>query len=194
MNHFCFGGNGAGLTGGRGMVNWSLLVSALDGAGFGLFIVSPSFGMEGYCGIKFISKYCTGSSRICRRGSLQADERQCTKGKLNNEVLAYFLFAAAAWLLALVLSNICLLLGIQLSEMMRVACAIIFAGALGMLWPVWLRDKAVVLANIINQRFGKNPIFVEETILEKVGCDNRLITMKSIKQVILLLPVGASTF
>ena len=38
MNHFCFGGNGAGLTGGRGMENWSLLVSALDGAGFGLFI------------------------------------------------------------------------------------------------------------------------------------------------------------
>ena len=94
------------------------------------------------------------------------------KEKLDNEVLAYFLFAAAAWLLALMLSNICLLLGIRFGETMRVACAIIFAGALGMLWPVWLRDKAVVLANIINQRFGKNQIFVEETILEKVGCDN----------------------
>lgn len=67
------------------------------------------------------------------------------KEKLNNEVIAYFLFAAAAWLLAFVLSNICLLLGIRLSEMMRVACTIIFAGALGMLWPVWLRQQASLL-------------------------------------------------
>lgn len=93
--------------------------------------------------------------------------------KLNNEVLAYFLFAAAAWVLALIFSNIGLLLGAHLSEPMRIACAIFCAGALGTLWPVWLRDKAVMLANIINRHFGKNPIFMEETILEKVGCDNR---------------------
>lgn len=95
------------------------------------------------------------------------------KEKINNEVLAYFLFTAAAWLAAYLLEKICLLRGVQLSEPMRIACAIICAEALGTLWPVYLSDKAVMLANIINRCFNKNPVFIETTILEKIGCDNR---------------------
>ena len=95
------------------------------------------------------------------------------KEKLNNEVLAYFLFGGTAWLLVASLDNICSLQGLALSESTRIACTIICAALLGILWPVWLRDKAVALANIINCYFGKNPIFVEETILEKLGCDNK---------------------
>lgn len=95
------------------------------------------------------------------------------KEKLNNEVLAYFLFGGTAWLLVASLDNICSLQGLSLSESTRIACTIICAALLGILWPVWLRDKAVALANIINFYFGKNPIFVEETILEKLGCDNK---------------------
>lgn len=95
------------------------------------------------------------------------------KEKLNNEVLAYFLFGGTAWLLVASLDNICSLQGLALSESTRIACTIICAALLGILWPVWLRDKAVALANIINFYFGKNPIFVEETILEKLGCDNK---------------------
>ena len=86
------------------------------------------------------------------------------KEKLNNEVLAYFLFGGTAWLLVASLDNICSLQGLALSESTRIACTIICAALLGILWPVWLRDKAVALANIINCYFGKNPIFVEETI------------------------------
>lgn len=95
------------------------------------------------------------------------------KEKLNNEVLAYFLFGGTAWLLVASLDNICSLQGLSLSESTRIACTIICAAFLGILWPVWLRDKAVALANIINCYFGKNPIFIEETILEKLGCDNK---------------------
>lgn len=92
------------------------------------------------------------------------------KEKLNNEVLAYFLFGGTAWLLVFIFDNVC---GSTFRESTRIACAIICAALLGILWPVWLRDKAVALANIINCYFGKNPIFVEETILEKLGCDNK---------------------
>lgn len=95
------------------------------------------------------------------------------KEKLNNEVLSYFLFAGAAWLSAASLDSICGLQGFMLGESARIACAIVCAAALGVLWPVWLRDKAVALVNTINKRFGKNPIFIEETILEKLGCDNK---------------------
>lgn len=95
------------------------------------------------------------------------------KEKLNNEVLSYFLFAGAAWLLAATFDGVCQSHGFMFGETARITCAIVCAAALGILWPVWLCDKVVALANIINRRFGKNYVFLEETILEKLGCDNK---------------------
>lgn len=95
------------------------------------------------------------------------------KEKLNNEVLGYFLYAGTAWLMATAFSYLAQCLGITLNENMRIACAIVCAAMLGVLWPVWISDKAVFVANIINRHFDKNPIFMEETILEKLGCDNK---------------------
>ena len=57
------------------------------------------------------------------------------KEKLNNEVLAYFLFGGTAWLLVASLDNICSLQGLALSESTRIACTIICAALLGILWP-----------------------------------------------------------
>lgn len=92
----------------------------------------------------------------------------------NNTTIKYFLFTIASYICTFLTSLVTEILLKQpgLAEY-NVLVAIIFAVLLGGLWPLYLRNILVSLANKINQVSNKNLIFLEEHILEKITKDNK---------------------
>ncbi|MBR5589754.1 MAG: hypothetical protein IKW41_06335 [Phascolarctobacterium sp.] len=92
---------------------------------------------------------------------------------LNSGVLKYFLYTCAAWLFALLVDLLGMSLGFTITETTRTIISLVFAFILGLLWPVWLCEKALSFANGLRACFNKEAIFSDETILHKIVSDNR---------------------
>lgn len=92
--------------------------------------------------------------------------------QLNTSVLKYFLYMGASWLATQIMAQIGALADFTVSEPAMTTMAIITAALLGILWPSYLCRKSVDAANAINTLFGKNKIFLSESVLEKIHADN----------------------
>lgn len=92
---------------------------------------------------------------------------------LNSGVLKYFLYTCAAWLFALLVDLLCASFELSITETTRTIISLVFAAVLGLLWPVWLCEKALAFANGLRACFNKEAISSDETILHLITTDNR---------------------
>lgn len=93
--------------------------------------------------------------------------------ELKNGILKYFLYTSAAHLTAYVIVKILLAAGCDISNSSKVNLAIVCAAIIGILWVPLIKRYAVKGANIINMKLGRNPIFLEDTLIEQVCRDNK---------------------
>lgn len=90
-----------------------------------------------------------------------------TKEPLNNGILKYFLYSGSSWCICTLFNLVC-----TMSDSIFLVMSIFVAALLGILWPTLIKGWTITAANFINKLFNKNPIFLNESILEKLTADN----------------------
>lgn len=102
---------------------------------------------------------------------------------VNNTTIKYFLFTVASYICTFITSSIVEIFFKQLNlTKYNMLMAIVFAFLLGILWPIYLRNIVVSLTNKINKANNKNPIFLEEHLLEKNTRDTKPHYLKVFKE------------
>lgn len=95
------------------------------------------------------------------------------KEKLDNSVLKYFLYTGVSYISSELVQGLVYYLDITFSQNAVIILNIFIAALIGALWHLCLKDFVVKYANKINKLFGKNEIFLSDTLLEKLSRDNK---------------------
>ena len=88
---------------------------------------------------------------------------------IESYVLGYFLYTASSWL---VNSFVCYIFGIT-NETVVITLSIAIVVVIAVLWNLVLQDMMLRIVNRLNGLFGKNSVFTEETVFEKVFKDGK---------------------
>ena len=89
--------------------------------------------------------------------------------RIEKYILRYFLYTIVSWLIS---NFVCYVFNIT-NTVTKIALLTIIAGSLGAMWHLILKELVLALANNINRLCGKNVVFDEKTVFERVFNDGK---------------------
>ena len=91
----------------------------------------------------------------------------------NKNLFQYFIFAAAAWIMAQLIMLVLAFFGKVPGSTAQTFIILVCAAFLGAAWALFLKGAAIKIANIFNKLFNKNEIGLNTHMIEKVALDNQ---------------------
>ena len=91
----------------------------------------------------------------------------------NKNLFQYFIFAAAAWIMAQLIILVLAAFGNVPGSTAQTFIILVCAVFLGAAWALFLKGAAIKTANIFNKLFNKNEIGLNTHMIEKITLDNQ---------------------
>lgn len=91
----------------------------------------------------------------------------------NKNVFQYFIFAAAAWLMAQCILLLLAFISIVPNDTAQTILILTCAAFLGASWALFLKNAVIKSVNALNKLFSKNEIGLNTHMIEKLTLDNK---------------------